>query len=268
MGQVKVPVQTRSEVVEVNFIVVDAYSPYIAIMARPWLHAMGIVPSTLHLKVKYPSRDRVEELIRSQSTVRQCMVAAIRHQAEDGSSASNKHGKYKEKYFQVGAQLPPQEKEELMKFLKGNLDVFSWNTYEALRIDPSFICHHLNVNPAVVPRKQSPQRSSKEYSKAVKEEVIKLKQVGAIKELGKSIEVYVDDMVVKSKVVSKHVGNLGNVFETLRKYKLCLNTSKCSFGVGSGKFLGFMVTHLGIKVNPDQVKAINSLQPPRNLKEV
>ena len=87
-------------------------------------------------------------------------------------------------------------------------------------------------------------------------------------QLGKSIEVYIDDMVVKSKVVSKSVGDLGNIFEILRKHKLRLNASKCSFGVGSGKFLGYMVTHRGIKVNPDQIKAINSLQPPRNLKKV
>ena len=75
-------------------------------------------------------------------------------------------------------------------------------------------------------------------------------------------------MVVKSKMVSEHVGDLRNIFEILRKHKLRLNASKCSFGVGSGKFLGFMVTHRGIEVNPDQVKAINSLQPPRNPKEV
>ena len=77
--------------------------------------------------------------------------------------------------------------------------------------------------------------------------------------MGKNIEVYIDDMVVKSKVVSEHVEDLGNIFEILRKHKLHLNASKCSIGVGSGKFLGYMVTYRGIKVNPDQVKAINNL---------
>ena len=75
-------------------------------------------------------------------------------------------------------------------------------------------------------------------------------------------------MVVKSKVVSEHVGDLGSIFEILREYKLRLNASKCSFGVGSEKFLGYMVTHQGIEVNPDHVKAINDLQLPRNPKEV
>ena len=75
-------------------------------------------------------------------------------------------------------------------------------------------------------------------------------------------------MVVKSKLVSEHVVDLINIFEILREHKLRLNVSKCSFGVGSRKFLGYMVTHKGIEVNPDQIKAINSLQPLRNPKEV
>ena len=80
-------------------------------------------------------------------------------------------------------------------------------------------------------------------------------------QLGKTIEIYIDDMVVKSKAESEHVNDLGNIFDILRKHKLRLNASKCSFGVGSGKFLGYMVTHRGIEVNLDQIKAINNLQP-------
>ena len=86
-------------------------------------------------------------------------------------------------------------------------------------------------------------------------------------QLGKSIEIYIDDMVVKSKVVSEHVGDLGNIFEILRKHKLHLNASKCFFGMGFGKFLGYMVTHWGIEVNLDQIKVINSLQPSQNPKK-
>ena len=87
-------------------------------------------------------------------------------------------------------------------------------------------------------------------------------------QLGKSIKIYVNDMVVKSKVVSEHLGDLDNTFNVLRKHKLHLNASKYSFDVGSGKFLGYMVTHKGIEVYPDQIKAINDLKPPRNAKEV
>ena len=87
-------------------------------------------------------------------------------------------------------------------------------------------------------------------------------------QLGKSIEVYVDDIVVKSKVVFEHVGDLGVIFNILRKHNLRLNASKCSFGVGSGRFLSYMVTHRGIEVSPNQIKVIQNLQPPRNPKEV
>ena len=58
-----------------------------------------------------------------------------------------------EKFFQVGAQLPPQEKEKLVKFLKRNIDVFAWDACDAPRIDSAFICHRLNVNPSITPKK-------------------------------------------------------------------------------------------------------------------
>ena len=235
--------------------------------------------------------------------------------------------------------------------------MFAWSAYEASGVDLNFICHNLNVNPFIIPKKQPHQRLSKDHSEVVKEEVMKLKQARAIKEvfypewlantvvvkkksgkcrvcvdfidlnkacpkdpfplsridqlvgtavghprisfldafqgyhqmllapddqekiafiipignyhykvmpfwlkntgstyqkmmtrmfepqLGKNIEVYIDDMVVKSKVAFEHVGDLGNIFEILGKHELCLNASKCSFGVGLGKFLGYMVTH-------------------------
>ena len=72
---------------EVDFIVVDSYSPYIAIVVKPWLHALEAVFSTLHQKVKYPSKGLVKEILRSQSFARQCMVAAILHKPEAVPSA-------------------------------------------------------------------------------------------------------------------------------------------------------------------------------------
>ena len=75
-------------------------------------------------------------------------------------------------------------------------------------------------------------------------------------------------MMVKSKVESEHVNDLRSIFDVLRKHKLHLNASKCSFGVSSVKFLGYMITHRGIEDNSDQIKAINNLQSPQNPKEV
>ncbi|XP_030941954.1 uncharacterized protein LOC115966972 [Quercus lobata] len=76
-GQIRMPIQTDSDIVEVDFIVVDAYSPYTAIVARPWLHALRVVSSTLHQKMKYSSEGRVKEVIGDQAMARQCMVSAI-----------------------------------------------------------------------------------------------------------------------------------------------------------------------------------------------
>ncbi|XP_075645310.1 uncharacterized protein LOC142616319 [Castanea sativa] len=186
-GMIKLPVQVGSRVVEVNFIVVDAYSPYTAILAKPWVHTMEDVSSTLHLKG----------------------------------------------YNQIPLALADHEK----------------NAF----VTPTGNYHYKVMH-------------------------FRLKNAGSIyqrmmtkmfeSQLGKNIEVYIDDMVVKRKIVAEHLSDFGSVFEVLRKYKLHLNASKCSFSVSSGKFLGYMVTHRGIEVNPGQIKAINDLQPPRNPKEV
>ena len=72
------------------------------------------------------------------------------------------------------------------------------------------------------------------------------------------MEAYINDMAVKSKEESEHLTVLGEIFAILRKHKLRLNAFKCSFGVESRKFLGYMITHKGIEVNPDQIKIIHN----------
>ena len=90
-GQIRLPVQTGADVVVVDFFVVDAFSPYIAIMGQPWLHTLGAISSTLHQKVKYPLEDQVLEILGSQSMARQCLVAAIQHRPEVETSATAKN---------------------------------------------------------------------------------------------------------------------------------------------------------------------------------
>ena len=85
--------------------------------------------------------------------------------------------------------------------------MFAWNAYEALSVDPSFICQHLNVNPSVIPKKQPPQHSSKDHSDAIKDEVMKLKQTWAIK------EVFYPDWLANTVVVKKKNG----------KWRMCVD---------------------------------------------
>jgi len=87
-------------------------------------------------------------------------------------------------------------------------------------------------------------------------------------QLGKTMEVYIDDMLVKSTRSADHIDHLKACFETLNKYNMKLNPAKCLFGVTSGEFLGYIVTKRGIEANPKQIRAILDLQSPRNKKEV
>ena len=203
-GQIRLPVQAGTNVVKVDFIVVDAFFPYTAILGRPWLHSLGAISSTLHQKVKYPSGGQVLEIVGSQAMARQCLIAAIQHNPEVDTSAITENdlqqletpvslfngpadevkcedlermviGDDPKRFFQIGAQIPLLEKEQLVDLLRRNVDVFAWDAYEAPSLDPKFICHHLNVNPSITPKRQPPWRPSKEHVEAIKSEVTKLK---------------------------------------------------------------------------------------------
>ena len=112
-----------------------------------------------------------------------------------------------EKFFQIGTQMPLLEKEQLVDLLRKKVDVFAWDAYEALEVDPNFICHHLNVNQSITPRRQSPRRLSKEHVDTVKNEVTKLKQAGTIK------EVFYPQWLANTVVVKKKTG----------KWRVCVN---------------------------------------------
>ncbi|KAL0427272.1 UNVERIFIED_CONTAM: Retrovirus-related Pol polyprotein from transposon.6 [Sesamum latifolium] len=87
-------------------------------------------------------------------------------------------------------------------------------------------------------------------------------------QLGRNMEVYVDDMLVKSLQMDQHITNLAETFNILRKYRMKLNPAKCAFGVRSGRFLGYMVIEKGFEVNIDKIQAIQEIKSPANLNEV
>ncbi|XP_030940195.1 uncharacterized protein LOC115965145 [Quercus lobata] len=188
-GMIRLPIQTGPEIVEVNFIVVDKYSPYTAIVGRPWLHTLGAVASSLHQKTPNSPPD---------TTVDEAKCKDLEKVVIGGDS---------EKIFWVGAQLPLQEKEELIEFLKRNIDVFSWDACDAPRIDPDVICHYLNVNLAITPKKQPPCCPSKEHADAIRDEMAKLKRVRAIK------EVFYPEWLANTVVVKKKSG----------KWRVCMD---------------------------------------------
>ena len=86
------------------------------------------------------------------------------------------------------------------------------------------------------------------------------------KQIGASIEVYIDDMLVKLVKVELHVDHLVESFQVLKDYKMKLNLNKCAFGVSVGNFLGFIVNSRGIEANLDKIKVVLDMQPPSNTK--
>ena len=87
-------------------------------------------------------------------------------------------------------------------------------------------------------------------------------------QIDRNMEVYVDDMLVKSLEAGEHIKDLREAFATLKKHQMKLNPTKCAFGVASGKFLGFMVTQRGIEANPEKIRAILDMKHPSSKKEV
>ncbi|KAM1252522.1 hypothetical protein ACFX13_041349 [Malus domestica] len=87
-------------------------------------------------------------------------------------------------------------------------------------------------------------------------------------QIGRSMEVYVDDMLVKSKHVDQHITNLSETFTILKRYRIRLNPNKCAFGISSSKFLGFMISQRGIEANLEKIKAILDMKKPVTSKDI
>ena len=282
----------------------------------------------------------------------------------------------------IGSKLAEDLKSLLTHFLRQNKDVFAWKQVDMGGIDPTIITHRLNVSPSFKPIKQKRRSFAPERQKAINEEVGKLLQAGAIREveypewlanvvlvkkandkwrlcidftdinracpqdsfplpridlivdattghellsfmdafsgynqinmdpndqektsfvtaqgtycyrvmpfglknagatyqrlvnwmfqkqISTTMEVYIDDMLVKSTTAELHIAHLSEAFRILRNYNIKLNPAKCAFGVSAGKFLGFIVNHRGIEANPDKIKAVLDMPSPSGIKEV
>ncbi|KAJ8633335.1 hypothetical protein MRB53_026671 [Persea americana] len=318
---------------------------------------------------------------------RQCLLAVLPGEADSSQVNVAKLDREAElgdvdRFFLIGSQLPESEKTELLDLFVENKAVFAWTPYEILGIDPTVMCHKLKVDPNHKLVLKKPRQTGVPQTEAVIEEVQKLLEAGAIKEvhypqwlantvvvkkktgkwrvcvdftdlnkacskdsfplpkidqlidatagydrmsfldayrgyhqiplyaadqektafitprgtycykvmpfglknagatyqrlvtkmfqaqLGKTVEVCIDDMVVKSKRSQDHLTDLRQIFDILPQFQLKLNASKCAFGVDSSKFLGSLVTIRGIEANPDQITAIQELQGPTSAKQV
>ncbi|XP_074356818.1 uncharacterized protein LOC141696593 [Apium graveolens] len=156
--------------------------------------------------------------------------------------------------LKVGSQLDEEMRGGLTRFLIANLDVFAWSHSDMIGIDPEVMCHRLNILPNCKGIRQ--KRRPRLVNMMFKDQI------------GRTMEVYVDDMLVKSKVTTDHIKHLTEMFNILRRFRMKLNPQKCVFGVESRKFLGFIVNHRGIEANPAKIKALLDMKSPTNVKQV
>ena len=370
----------------VRFLVADAPSAYNMLLGKPSLNSIKAIPSAYHMMIKFPTTSRVGMVRGDQRVARECYSASMNQKAVDNINLDEL-----EMRDEVNTRPKPSEELEpvplddnlehlayigskraedlrilLTHFLRENKDVFAWTQADMGGIDPAIITHRLNVSPSFKPVKQKRRSFAPERQKAINEEVVKLLQEGAIREveypewlanvvlvkkangkwrlcidftdvnracpkdsfplsrinlivdataghellsfmdafssynqismdsddqektsfvtgqgtycyrvmpfglknagatyqrlvnrmfqkqIGTSMEVYIDDMLVKSTTSKLHIAHLSEEFQILREYNMKLNPAKCAFGVSVGKFLGFIVNNQGIEANPDK----------------
>ncbi|RDY01387.1 Retrovirus-related Pol polyprotein from transposon 17.6, partial [Mucuna pruriens] len=391
------------KIILVLYTVIDADASYNIIIGRPALNRLKAVVSTYHLCMKFPVGRKICSIWADSKLARRCYEDSLKigngpptltvnaldfdldppciyeserpHPAEDIKNVQIRPLALQT--TKVGTTLSSDEEEQLVSFLRQNMDVFAWTPQDMLSINPSYISHRLSIGKGVMPVAQKRRKQGEERRKAAREETNRLLTASFIREvqyptwlanvvmvkkpngrwrmctdytdlnkacpkdpyqlpsidrlvdgvsgyellsfmdaysgynqirmhprmkrrqlslqrlgpfaielchlgatyqrlmdkifkeiLGVSIEVYVDDMVVKSIETKKHCEALGRVFSILRKHQLRLNPEKCSFGVHAGKFLGFLLTERGIEANPKKCQAVIKMRSPQNVKEV
>ena len=385
-----------------RFLIVDAPSAYNMLLGRPSLNAIKAIPSAYHMIVKFPTVNGVGTVRGDQRVARECYTASMKRGAVDNVNVGELDMRDEvltrpesseeldpvpldddpEHLAYIGSKLAKDLKGHLTQFLRLNRDIFAWKQADMGGIDPAIITHKLNTNPSFKLVKQKRRSFAPERQKAINEEVSKLLQAGAIREveypewlanvvlvkkangkwrlcidftdinkaclkdsfplpridlivdataghellsfmdafsgysqismdlgdqektsfvtaqgtycyrvmpfglknagatyqrlvnrmfqkqIGATMEVYIDDMLVKSTKSDLHITHLSEAFQILRNYNMKLNPAKCAFGVSAGKFLGFIVNHRGIEANPDKIKAFLDMPSPSGIKEV
>ncbi|GJR09833.1 reverse transcriptase domain-containing protein [Tanacetum coccineum] len=197
--------------------------------------------------IKFPTPKGIATLIARTITIAECrlreekqMIREETPQEEEGVDVTEQiiiNPSFPDQMVTIGGRLSKGCKEQLKMLLKGNMEVFAWEPADMTGVPRRVIEHALNVNHSLDP-------------------------------IGRNLEAYVDDMVIKSKEETSLLADIAETFEGLKTINMKLNPKKCSFGVEEGKFLGYMVTSEGIRANPKKTKAISNLQSPKTLKEM
>uniref|UniRef100_A0A2N9HA60 RNA-directed DNA polymerase n=1 Tax=Fagus sylvatica TaxID=28930 RepID=A0A2N9HA60_FAGSY len=297
------PRQVRTSV---EFLVVDCPSAYNVIIGRPTLNKLRAVTSTYHLLVRFPTEHGIGEAQRRPGNGEGVLLRIPRSRGNTPDNEDRRGTQARRTHRRTGfirEVFYPDWLANVVMVKKANgkwrmcVDFTDINkacpkdSFPLPRIDQlvdstaghrllTFMDAFSGYNQIMMDESDQ-EKTSFITSKGLfcyRVMPFGLKNAGATyqrlmnkmfhHQIGRNMEVYVDDMLVKTKDDMKHLEDLKETFETLRQYRMKLNPSKCVFGVSSGKFLGFMVSQRGIEANPDKIKAVLEMTPPRSTKEV
>ncbi|XP_073130869.1 uncharacterized protein [Henckelia pumila] len=263
-GEILLPITLGSgderKIVMTRFTLVESPSSYNVILGRPTMNAFRAVASTYHQKIKFPVGDKRARRIgkeEGQGGREVCSVEESKGEYEEVELVLGKPGKS----VMFARDLEANLVERLKSFLIQNKDVFAWVQGDLMGVSSQVAEHKLNITPGSRPGYHQIPLALEDHDK-----VSFITSGGATyqrmmdkvfrEKMGRNVEVYVDDILVKSRTRDCFIPDLEETFATVRRYGIKLNPAKCMFGVKSGKFLGFMVTERGIEVNPEKVKLL------------
>nr|GEY82887.1 reverse transcriptase domain-containing protein [Tanacetum cinerariifolium] len=277
-----------------NFMIVKSLSPYNGIIGRSGLKAIQAVPSTVHGMLKFPTEEGIVTIRSSLLIPAECAsvntlsVTPGEKKAHPTNLTVPLHPNFLDQEVVVGGSLSDKGCTELCALLKRNLDIFSWQPSDMTGLPRSVAEHRLNdcyPLPEIDWKIESLSADEEKTAFHTGQGVycytkipFGLKNAGATyqrlmdkafeNQMGRNIEVYVDDLVIKSHTEMEMVRYIAETFQTLRKINIKLNPKKCSFGLAKGVFLGYVITPEGIKPCPDKTTVVLQLPSPQTIKEV
>ncbi|KAL6323501.1 hypothetical protein AAG906_039076 [Vitis piasezkii] len=299
LGDVVLLVQARPLVFNVQFLIVEDLSSFNTIMGRTWLHGMKAIPFTYHQMVSYLTENRQVNLFGSQLAARQCYHVVGESRSTSASKPPTKSTRTiaitvqnKNVFVWTHSDMswihPSIASHRLnvmssSKLVHQKVRYFHMDRQKIIQAEIDKLLAARFIREVEYPKwyHQIPMYQPNEEKTAFimphglfcyKVMSFGLENVGAIYQrlmakifkplIGRMIKVYIDNIVVKTKTRIEHARHLEEIFHLIRGYKMRLNSVKCTFRVNAGKFLGFMVTQRGIKVNPNQIKVVMKTSIP------
>nr|GEW00348.1 reverse transcriptase domain-containing protein [Tanacetum cinerariifolium] len=274
-----------------NFMIVRSPSSYNGIIGRPGIREIQAVPSTAYGMLKFSVNGEIVTIRSTILTPTECATIATTPK-DPAKKAEARHENFKvaihpdfpDQEITIGGAVSTKAPTELCTLLKGNLDIFAWQPSDMTGVPRSIFKHRLDIREGYSPVRQKKMRQAPERAKAIQVEVQKLVEAGILlkndgatyqrlvdkafdRQIGQNLEIYVDDLVIKSHTKTEPLRDIEETFRTLRKINMKLNPKKYTFEAAVGMFLGYMINPKGIKPCTDKMEAVLQLPSPRTIKE-